>query len=444
MTDKAKQHLAKTGFWGCTALAIANMVGTGVFTSLGFQLEELQSPLLILSLWAVGGIVAFCGAVSYAELSAMLPASGGEYHFLKEIYHPSLGFMAAVVSTGIGFSAPVALAAMAFGKYLHAAFPAVPAGASGAVAIAALTLAHASSVRASSFFQVSVTGINLALIGCFLIAGATLGSAVPLAPQPGDASRMLGGAYAVSLMYVMYSYWGWNASAYITGEAHNPKKTVPAALLTATAIVAVLYVSLNAVFLAGAPSKELAGKIEVGTVVANHLLGDAGGRAMSVVIAVGLLAAMSAMTWAGPRVTQKVGADFPSLRWLGASTAGGVPRRALFVQTVIVAAYFVTGAFEPVLVYATFALTVCSSLAVLGVFVQRVRAPQLDRPFRCWGYPLTPAIYLVITTFMLAYSLTQKTAQAVPGCATLLLGLALYFPARRLGPAPERTPGSKP
>ena len=427
MDDPTAHHLTKTGFWGCTALAIANMVGTGVFTSLGFQLESLPSPFLILSLWVLGGVVAFCGAVSYAELSAMLPESGGEYHFLKEIYHPSVGFMAAVISIGVGFSAPVALAAMAFGKYLHAAFPAIPVGPAGAVAIGAMTLAHASSVRTSGFLQVSVTGINLVLIGCFIVAGVVLGTDIGFEPQAGDRNLFFSGAYAVSLMYVMYSYWGWNAAAYIIGEVDNPRKTVPAALLTATALVTVLYVMLNAVFMAGAPLGDLVGKIEVGTVVATHLIGVGGGRIMSVIIAVGLLAAMSAMTWGGPRVAQRVGSDFSNLRWLGVSTVHGVPRRALLVQTVIVAAYFMTGSFESVLLYATFALTACSALAVLGVLVQRVRAPGSARPFRCWGFPVTPIIYLLITVSMLVYSINQKPLQAVAGALTMLAGCILYF-----------------
>ena len=234
-------HRRHTGLLACSSLAVANMVGTGVFTSLGFQAEALHSPFLLLSLWVVGGVAAFCGAICYAELSAMLPGSGGEYHFLKEIYHPAVGFMAAVVSLTVGFSAPIALAAMACGKYLHAAMQTVPASAVGWIAIFSIAAAHAFSVRTSGFFQIFVTGTKLTLIACFLLGGFVGGHPVELAPRSGDLGIMVGSSYAVALMYVMYSYWGWNATAYIAGEVRHPQKTVPAALLIATMFVTILH-----------------------------------------------------------------------------------------------------------------------------------------------------------------------------------------------------------
>ena len=422
----------KAGLYACIALAVANMVGTGVFTSLGFQLAALPSPFLVLSLWVLGGVAAFCGAMCYAELSAMLPGSGGEYHFLREIYHPALGVMAAAVSLGVGFSAPVALAAMACGKYFQAALPEVPYVVVGWVAILGISSAHAFSIRTSGIVQVAVTGIKLTLIGCFLAAGFFAGHPVPVAPAAGDMRMIFSGAYAVALMFVMYSYCGWNAASYIIGEVENPQKTVPAALLIATAFVTVLYVLLNGVFMASAPVSELAGKIEVGEVAAISLFGAAGGRAMSGIIAVGLLAAMSAMMWAGPRVIQMVGGDFPAFGWLARTNRGGVPGNALLVQTLLVVLLFVTGSFEAVLIYTTFALTACSSLAVLGVIVMRIRRPDLPRPFRCWGYPFTPLVYLAICGLMLGYSAVEKPVHALAGCATLAVGLALYIPMRRM------------
>lgn len=406
------------------------MVGTGIFTSLGFQVEALPSPFLILSLWVLGGVAAFCGAVSYAELSAMLPRSGGEYHFLSKIYHPALGFMAAIVSIVVGFAAPIALSAMAFGSYLSGAFPKIPAGAAALAAVLAVTAAHAVSVKASGVFQVSVTAIKLLLVGCFLAAGFYAGSAVDFLPRGGDAGLFFSGAYAVSLMYVMYAYWGWNAAAYIIGEVRDPQKTVPAALLIATVAATALYVLLNVVFLSCAPMAEFAGKIDVGKIAAGRLWGEAGGRVMSGIIAVGLLSVMSAMTWAGPRVAQIVGRDFPSLAVLGRTSEGGVPRPALALQTSIVLVLLLTGSFSSVLLYTAFALTACSFLTVAGVIVMRVRKPDLDRPFRCWGYPVTPLVFLAITGMMLGYSAVQKPAEAAAGCATLTAGLGLYALAR--------------
>ena len=433
MNNKANVDLKKTGFLACAALAVANMVGTGVFTSLGFQVAALPSPFLILSLWVLGGVAAFCGAICYSELSAMLPGSGGEYHFLREVYHPALGFMAAFVSVAIGFAAPVALAAMAFGKYGQGVFPEANSALLGWGAIVGISLAHSVSVRASGVFQVIVTSIKVTLIGGFLVAGYFAGKSVALAPLDGDFPKMFSGAYGVSLMYVMYAYWGWNAASYIIGEVRNPQKTVPAALLVATAFVTALYVLINAIFLGSAPMADLSGKLEVGKVAAEHLFGNAGGRVMAGIIAVGLLSSMSAMMWAGPRVTQMVGKDFPAFFWLGRTSVGGVPRNALFVQALLVGVFFLTGSFEMVLVYTSFALTVCSSLAVLGVIVMRVRRPDLARPFRCWGYPFTPLVYLAICGLMLGYSAVQKPVEALAGSGTLAIGLLLYALTSRIG-----------
>jgi APA family basic amino acid/polyamine antiporter len=240
------------------------------------------------------------------------------------------------------------------------------------------------------------------------------------------------GPFAVSLMFVLYSYSGWNAAAYIIGEVRNPQRTVPVALIlaTATVIVIILYVSLNAVFLASGPMNEFSGKIEVGEIAARHLLGEEGGRIMAGLIGGGLISAISAMTWAGPRVAQAVGQDFPPLRIFARTSPGGVPRVAIGVQTVLVLLLLATSTFEAVLLYAQFSLLACSFLTVLGVMILRWRRPALPRPFRCFGYPLTPLVFLALNLFAMVYTAFDRPEQALAGLATLLLGIGLYFVAR--------------
>jgi APA family basic amino acid/polyamine antiporter len=230
----------KVGLITCTALALANMIGTGVFTSLGFQVRAIPSPFLILLVWALGGVVALCGALSYAELSAALPRSGGEYNFLSAIYHPAVGFMGGFISVTVGFSAPIALSAMALGKYMSAALPGISAGWVSVVAVVFLAAAHSLTVRASGNFQVVITTLKVGLIAAFIGLGFLLGGRLPIAPRAGDFSLIFSGPFAVSLMFVLYSYSGWNAAAYIIGEVREPQRTVPAALLLATVIVTVL------------------------------------------------------------------------------------------------------------------------------------------------------------------------------------------------------------
>lgn len=423
----------KVGLVTCTALVLANMIGTGVFTSLGFQVAVLPSPFPVLMVWLLGGVVALCGALSYAELASALPSSGGEYYFLSRIYHPAIGFMAGFVSVAVGFAAPIALAAMAFGDYLAATFPGVHPGVASMVVVLLVALLHSLTVRASGNFQVVVTCLKVCLVVAFIVIGVWKETAHPVnfAPKPGDFALMVSTPFAISLMFVLYAYTGWNAAAYILSEVRRPEVTVPWALLIGTVIVTVLYVSINAVFLAAAPLQDYVGKIEVGQIAAEHLLGEEGGRIMSGLISIGLISAISAMTWAGPRVTQAIGRDLASLKALSATRSGGVPLPALGLQTAIVVVLLLSATFEAVLVYAQFAILACSFLAVLGVIVLRWRQPGLARPFRCWGYPVTPIVFLVLNLFAMAYSAHDKPMSALAGAATLLVGFLLYFPLRK-------------
>jgi APA family basic amino acid/polyamine antiporter len=427
------EEFRKVGLTTCTALVLANMIGTGVFTSLGFQVAAISSPFLILVVWTLGGLVALCGALSYAELAAALPRSGGEYHFLTKSYHPAVGFMGGFVSIAVGFAAPIALAAMAFGRYLAAAVPGTPPVAVSVVIVLALATVHALTVRASGRFQVFITSMKVTLITAFIVIGFVKGFQVPaeFAPRAGFLREVISAPFAVALMFVLYSYSGWNAAAYIINEVRNPQRTVPRALILATLAVTILYVALNAVFLGSGPMQGFSDQIEVGEIAARNLLGVRGGQIMSGLIAAGLVSAVSAMTWAGPRVAQTVGQDFPALGFLSRTSPGGVPRTALLLQTSLVLVMLLTSTFESVLVYAQFAILTCSFLTVLGVIVLRVRQPDLPRPFRCPCYPATPLVFLSLNLFALVYTAIAEPGKAAAGLGTLGVGLGLYFLIRQ-------------
>jgi APA family basic amino acid/polyamine antiporter len=424
--------IQKVGLGTCVALVMANMIGTGVFASLGFQVADLPSPFLIVVLWVLGGMVALCGALSYAELAAALPRSGGEYNFLTEVYHPAIGFMGGFVSVVVGFAAPIAATAMISGAYLAAAFPGLSAFSASLAVALGLAAMHAVTVRASGHFQVVVTGLKISLILAFLVLGIWKGRLPEggFSPQPGAWSAIVSAPFAISLMYVLYSYTGWNAAAYIMNEVRRPEWTVPRALLIATVLVTILYVGLNSVFLASGPIADFVGKKEVGEIAARHLLGDVGGKIMAGLIGFGLVSAISAMTWAGPRVAQTIGQDFQALRFLSKTSEGGVPRRALALQTTIVVTLLLTGTFEAIIAYAFVAILSCSFLAVLGVIVLRFRRPNLPRPFRCWLYPVTPLVFLLLNGFTLVYTCIEKPFESVAGLGTLAAGIGLYFAAR--------------
>ncbi len=304
------------------ALVIANMVGTGVFTSLGFQLVDIQSIFVLLLLWFVGGIAALSGALTYAELSARMPRSGGEYNFLSQIYHPSMGFISGWISLTVGFAAPTALAAMTFAAYLSAALSDVIEINRELAAISlvvVLTVVHGFSTHASGGIQQWFTVIKVVLIILFCVL-VSLFAQVPhefnLVPVSSDLKLITSGSFAVSLIYVNYAYTGWNAATYITNEVEDPQKNTPLIMVVGTLTVMTLYILLNAVFLYSTPAEAMVGKIEIGLIVAERTFGGTGGVMMGFVLSLMLISTVSAMIMAGPRVLQVIGEDFSIFKWL--------------------------------------------------------------------------------------------------------------------------------
>ena len=417
------------GFVTACSIVIANIIGTGIFTSLGFQVADIHSGFAILMLWVVGGIAAICGALCYGELAAALPRSGGEYNFLSEIYHPAVGFMAGFVSATVGFAAPVALAAMAFGTYFNGVFGVGSPVMLSFVVVWLVTVFHLGNLQVGSAFQNVSTLIKLVLIGALIGAGFFLPSKQPISflPAAGDKASILSGAFAIALVYVMYSYSGWNAAAYITSEIERPEKNVPRSLLAGTSVVIVIYVLINAIFLATTPVDELKGQLQVALIAGKHIFGENGGRFAGGVICLGLVAAISSMMWIGPRVTMSMGEDHWLLRLLGRKNKHGIPTNAVLLQLLMVNLLLLTQSFEEVVRYTQFSLLLCSLLAVVGVMVLRFTRPELARPCRVWIYPIPPIAFSLITIWMMFYLLHSHMAESLAGLATALLGLLLYY-----------------
>jgi len=418
------------GYVAALAIVIANMVGTGVFTTLGLQAQGLSSPLALLALWAIGGIVALAGALSYGELAAALPRSGGEYAYLGRIYHPALGLAAGIVSITVGFAAPMALAAMALGYYA-APFTGLAPAATAALAMGVVTVAHAFDTRVGARFHVLATVLKLGLVLAFCAAGLAVAPATVLVftEVEGAWQGIRSPSFAVSLIYVAYAYSGWNAAVYLAGEVREPQRTLPRSLLHGTLTVTGLYLLLNFVFLRTTPSAELPGTVEVGALSARWIFGAEGGALMSGLLSLLLLSTISAMAWTGPRVIEAAAQDLKPLGWLARRTRRGAPLRAVLAQSGLALAFVATGAFEGVLTYAGFTLSLTALLAVLGVLVLRQTAPALPRPYRVPAYPLTPLLFIAVTGFSLVYASLERPVVALSALATL--GLALGLAIRR-------------
>jgi APA family basic amino acid/polyamine antiporter len=411
------------------AVVIANMVGTGVFTSLGFQLLEIQSGFVLLMLWAVGGVSAFCGALCYAELGASLPRSGGEYNFLSEIYHPGAGFISGWVSATVGFAAPTALAALTFGTYFSSVFPQFSALWLATLLLLVLTAVHCTSHRNSGAAQTALTIMKVALIlGFSVLALALVPARQPLefTPIAGDADLLLGGSFAVSLIYVNYAYSGWNAATYISGELERPQRYLPMVLLASTALVAALYLMLNYVFLSVAPMDAMAGKVEIGYVAAQHAFGSLGADIMGVLLALLLISTVSAMIVAGPRVYHAIGEDFWVFRSLGQRNSDGIPVRAIVLQLLVCLLFLWTSSFESILVFSGATMALNTFFAVFGVFVLRRRRTQQARPYSIWLYPLPPLLFLTITGWTLIYTVAQRPAEAWMCLGIIVSGAVFY------------------
>ncbi len=429
MTSKPRQISRTTA----TNIVVANMIGTGVFTSLGFQVAALKSDFAVIALWVVGGLAALCGSLCYAELAAALPRSGGEYHFLSRIYHPAVGFMAGWVSATVGFAAPAALSAIAFGRYLQPLTGSFSPVTFSLLVVWIVTFVHLSGVRVGALFQNLTTILKIVLILAFIVAGLVFAGGQITDPRPGVAElgTLFSGPFAVSLVYVMYSYSGWNAATYITEEVKEPARNVPWALAIGTVIVAILYIALNYVFLASTPRAALSGQLQVGLLAGQSIFGEFGGKVVSLLIAFGLIASISAMVWIGPRVTERMAEDLPALSFFGHVNRAGTPYFAMLFQLAITTLLLLSATFETVLIYIQFSLLLCSFLAVLGVIVLRWREPELERPYRVWGYPVTPLIFLLITLHMMIFVMRDKPKESLFGLGTMIAGLAVYFASRR-------------
>ena len=416
-----------------TAIVVADMIGVGVFTSLGFQVQDIPSGFSILLLWIVGGIVALCGVFSYSELGAMFPRSSGEYNFLSRAYHPAFGFLAGWVSATVGFAAPVALAAMAFGEYGKAVLPGAAPTALAIAMVWLVSLVQLTGVKHSSTFQLISTILKVALIVAFLIAGLVIGTPQPIsfAPSVSDVAHITSAPFAIGLVFVMYSFSGWNAATYIIGEMRDAKQNLPRALLTGTLIVLVIYVALNAVFLHTAPIDKLAGQLDVATISGSYIFGDTGGRIVAAMICIGLVSSISAMMWIGPRVMMTMGEDIPALKLFARRSANGAPAYAIVFQLAVANLLLFTRSFEAVLDFIQFSLLFCSFFTVLGVIKLRITHPELPRPYRAWGYPATPAVFLLVTAFMMYYLFTERPLQSFLGTLIMISGLLIYVVFRK-------------
>ncbi|MCU0276063.1 MAG: amino acid permease [Acidobacteria bacterium] len=430
------------GLFSLTNIVIANMIGAGVLTLAGFLLVELPNPLLMMALWLIGGLGALCGAVCYGQLGAAFPQAGGEYVFLSRLFHPLAGFLSGWISFFVGFSAPIAAAALAFVEYMARAFPVIlnigifTGPGAGALAkkmyamavIVIFTLVHRCGVRFGAQIQNGLTLIKIAGIILFVIAGFAFGKGnIGHLFQGGELSFSLAQCKSIGLsfLWIMFAYSGWNASAYIGSEARTPTKNLPRSLILGTAVVVVLYLAMNLLYVYAVPRGEISGTAAIAGLAAARLFGRSLEQVISVFIAFALFSSLSAYIMLGPRVYFSMAQDNLFFRFAAdVHPRYHVPSKSILFQGLIACCMVLIGTFDQLLTYLGFALGIFPILAVLGVFKLRQRGMTAGRRI---GFPLTPIFFITTSVLMLVFSFLERPRESVVAIMTLLLGMPLYY-----------------
>lgn len=412
-----KKDSQQLGLFSATALVVASMIGTGVFTTSGFLLSDLGSKPLVLGAWVAGGIVAIFGAICYGALARRIPESGGEYLFLARTLHPAAGYLAGWVSLLVGFSAPLAAAAVAFGEYTRPWFAGTEPRILATILLLLFTFAHAWEVRAGAHIQNLSVVLKVLFLLVFLVLGTTR---LQLRPEAVTTSASVG-AFAVSLVWISFSYSGWNAAIYLSSEIRDAKRNVPRAMIFGTSIVMLLYLALNAFIIFSTPAAALKGQLEVGRIAAKELGGVVWENAITAIIGLALATSVSSLIMSGPRVYARMAADGYLPKWL--RPEGNGFRSAIWFQTAIGLALVWTATFKTLLTYIGFTLSLSTAAAVVGLI--KLKRSE-GEAIRVIGWPWIPGLFVAFVFFSAGFTIFRQPVEAALGATTLIVGIAAY------------------
>ncbi len=434
------------GLGTAVILVIANMIGTGVFTTSGFIMASLANPASMLVCWFIGGILALTGALCYGELGAIFPKAGGEYVFLRESIGKPFGFLSGWISLIVGFSAPIAAASIAFSTYLYKSMSiesggkellniggiitVSPVTVTGISVIVLFSLIHWYSLNFGSRVQNLLTSFKVLVILAFIVLGLSFGngSIDNFASGPVHAS-LFTGEFATSLIYISFAYSGWNAAAYIGSEIKNPSRNIPLSLFWGTLAVMILYLLLNVLFIYALPVSEMSSVgEEVGAAAAIGLFGAKTGGLFSTAITICLMSVISAMILTGPRVYYAMARDRAFPHWFGdVNVRHTTPGKAIFLQAVIAIIMVITSSFDRLLMYIGFTLSLFAMLTVIGLIILRLKRPELERPYRTFGYPVTPVLFILSNLWIIVNTVKDNPFVLIYGGGTIVVGILIYL-----------------
>lgn len=420
-----------------TYVVIASMVGTGILVSPGYMMASLGNYPVIFGLWALGGLLAVCGALCVAELAAALPRAGGEYVYLREAYGPMPAFLSGWTSFFVGFSAPLAVAAYIAALYILAPFQLAEAGAGymvrivAAIIIFAVTLPNLIGYRQSALTQNLTTVLKFGLFVGLVIGAFVFGNGTIANITQGQSIGKVGlGTAATQLFYVMFAYSGWNAASYLAGEVINPAKTLPRSLLLGTGLVVILYLAVNLVFAYAVPLADVGfdNAEQIPQLAVENLFGPRASSIFSVMLGLAFLATVSAFIITGPRVYYAMAKDglFPSVAG-HVGSKGHVPVYAMLAQSACAIIILFVTDFQNLYKYASVGLSLFALLFIGAVYVLRWRQPEMERPFRVPGYPVVPAVFMAVTLFMTVFAFMQWRKPSIYSLGSILLGIPVYY-----------------
>ena len=433
------------------AIIVSNVIGSGIFLTPAVVASLTGDPIAMVGVWLVGGFIAFAGAMSYAELAALRPHAGGEYVYLRAAFGPVAAFLTGWTSFVAGFSGAVAASAVGFAGYLGRFVPtagdtrvlaALPLGpmaltltpqALVAIAlIAGLTWIHVRGVGPGRVVQNILAGLKVSGLVALIVFGFSLGDGAWQHFQPTEVSGTAGG-FILALVPVMFSYSGWNAASYVAEEIRNPERFVPRSLAVGTGAVVALYLLLNVLYVYSLPIGELAAtRGSVMDHIAERLFGPVAGDVMAVLAIVSIAASVSAMTIAGPRVYFAMARDRVFFRRAAViHPVHGSPAAAIIAQALWSAVLVLTGSFSSLFTYTGFAVVLFSGIAGVALFVLRWRRPDETSPFRTWGYPVMPGLFVIASAAIVLNALLRDPVPTAAGLAIILGGLPLYVVFRR-------------
>ena len=429
------------------AIVVSNVIGSGIFILPAFVAQGVPDARWMLSVWLAGGMLAFAGAMAYAELATLKPHAGGEYVYLRDAYGPVAGFLTGWTSFVAGFSGAIAASAVGLASYLGRFLPAAgdttpllqaplgpvtltlsPQSVVALAVVAGFSAVHVIGLGPGRIVQNLLAALKVLVLVAFVAFGFTIGM--------GSAANFSGGAgvvtpssWVLALIPVMFSYSGWNAAAYVAGEIRDPGRNVPLALGIGTVTVVVLYLLLNSLYVYALPVAELASvDVRVVDAAADRLFGAAVAAPLAAASVVMIAASISAMVLAGPRVYYAMAQDGQFFARLGrVHPRFRTPAAAIVAQSVWAGVLVLTGTFEQLVAYTGFSVVLFAGVAVTAVFVLRRRAPQAPRPFRAWGYPAAPFVFAVASALMVGNAIWRDPGPSAAGLLIIAAGVPVHL-----------------